>query len=110
MEPVIEVRGRFRDELLAHEAADALNRWLAWIAAGTPPPAPQAFEPLGLETSAWAWSLLEDVDWEFGPHAAAVGAEVVLTLETHDTHVRLSGLLRRLGALSARVVRAEPEE
>ena len=107
MEPVIEVSGRFADEVVAREAADALNRWFRWVLDGAPPPAPEAFEPLGLETAEWAWSLGEDVDWAVGPHARAVGSEVRIALETHDTHARLVGLLRRLGALSAKVVRDE---
>jgi hypothetical protein len=110
MEPVIEVSGRFADEVVAREAADALNRWFRWIVDGTLLPAPEIFEPLGVTTADWAWSLVDDVDWTMGPHARAAGGDVRIELETHETHARLVGLLRRLGALSARVVRADPAE
>jgi hypothetical protein len=102
---VVEVSGRFRDEAAAHEAADALNRWFRWIVDGTATPAPEIFEPFGVSTAAWAWKLDEDVDWRMGPHARVVGDEVRIALETHDTWTRISGLLRALGAHSARVVR-----
>lgn len=106
--PVIEVRGRFADEVVAREAADALNRWFRWIAEGTPtPPMPQLFEPLGVRTADWAWSQVDDVDWQLGPYARAVGPEVVIALETLDTHLRLIGLLRALGARAATAVRDE---
>ncbi len=108
-EPVIQIAGRFADEVVAREAADALNRWFRWIADGTPSPAPEIFEPLGVTTADWAWTLAEDVDWALGPHAASVGDEVRIALETHDTHTRLAGLLRGLGARNARFVRDEPE-
>jgi hypothetical protein len=109
MEPVVEVRGRFADEVVAREAADALNRWFRWIVEGTSAPTPEIFEPLGVTTADWAWALGEDVDWTLGPHARATGSDVTIELETHETHARLIGLLRGLGALSARAVRAEPE-
>jgi hypothetical protein len=104
---VVEVSGRFADEVVAREAADALNRWFRWILEGTSAPAPQIFEPLGVATAEWAWALDEDVDWRIGPHARAAGDEVRISLETHDTHARIAGLLRALGARSARVVRDE---
>lgn len=104
--PVIEVRGRFADEVVAREVADALNRWFRWISDGTPvPPVPALFEPLGVVTADYAWTLGEDVDWELGPHARALGTEVRIALETFDTHARLIGLLRALGALAATAVR-----
>lgn len=104
---MVEIRARFADEVVAREAADALNRWFRWVLDGAPAPAPQAFEPLGVATADWAWTLEEDVDWTVGPHARTAGAEVRLSLETHDTYARLVGLLRRLGALNASVVRDE---
>lgn len=110
MDPVTEVRGRFADDVVAREAADALNRWFRWIAEGSHAPIPDLFEPLGVTTSDWAWSLVDDVDWELGPHARALGPEVVIDLETHETHTRLAGLLRALGALSARIVREATED
>jgi hypothetical protein len=110
MEPGIEVRGRFADEVVAREAADALNRWFRWIVEGSALPAPEIVEPLGVDTADWAWALGEDVDWTLGPHARATDAEVTIELETHETHTRLIGLLRGLGALTARAVRAEPGE
>lgn len=107
-EPVVEVAGRFADEVVAQEAADALNRWFRWILDGSSQPTPALLEPLGVATEAWAWTL-EDVDWALGPHARTEGADVRVALETHDTHLRLSGLLRALGARAVRIVRAEPD-
>jgi len=103
--PVVEIRGRFADEVVAGQAADALNRWFGWILAGSLPPVPAFFEPLGVASASWAWTLVEDVDWEVAPHARAVGEEVRIALETHDTYRRLAGLLRALGAFSAQVIR-----
>lgn len=108
-EPVVQVVGRFADEIAADQAADALNRWFRWILDGTAAPTPELFEPLGVSTSEWAWVLGEDVDWALGPHARVVEREVRIDLETHDTHLRLAGLLRALGARSARFVRDDPE-
>lgn len=101
-EPVTLVAGRFADEVVAGEAAEALNRWFRWILDGTSRPVPEIFEELGVATADWAWELGDDVDWTLGPHAVASGAEVRVTLETHETHTRLAGLLRALGATSAR--------
>ena len=103
--PVVEVSGKFADEVVAQEAADALNRWFHWILDGSTPPVPSVFESLGTVTEEYAWSLEEDVDWKLGPHARAVGVEVRIAVETHDTHFRLAGLLRALGATKARIVR-----
>jgi hypothetical protein len=104
-EPVVQVVGRFVDDVAAAQAADLLNRWFRWILDGSAAPVPQVFEPLGVTTADWAWTLGEDVDWALGPHARAVGAEVRIDLETHDTHLRLAGLLRALGARGARFTR-----
>jgi hypothetical protein len=104
--PVVEIRGLFADEVVASEAADALNRWFAWILSDGGDP-PEVFEPFGVETAEFAWTLGEDVDWQVGPHARAVGDEVRISVETHETHLRLAGLLRRLGARAATVVRDE---
>lgn len=103
--PVIEVAGRYRDEDLAREVADALNVWFRWILNGSEGAPPEAFDALGVPTADYAWSLADDVDWEVGPHARVVGEEVRIALQTDDTHVHLSGLLRRLGALATRVAR-----
>jgi hypothetical protein len=102
--PVVEVSGRFADEMAARDVADALNLWFAWILGGSPDPVPQVFESLGIETVDWAWAL-EDLDWSVGPHARAVGEDVRVSLQTHETYRSLSGLLRRLGARSVRVHR-----
>ncbi|MHC5011886.1 MAG: hypothetical protein ACYTG6_13240 [Planctomycetota bacterium] len=103
--PVVEISGRFADELVAREAADALNRWFRWILEGGEGEPPEIFEPLGVRTADYAWTLGEDVDWTLGPHARTLGEEVRLSVQTHDTYLPLAGLLRRLGAISARVVR-----
>lgn len=100
--PVVEIAAPFPDAARARAVADALNRWFRWIVEGTVPPAPALFDPLGVPTSEWAWSLEEDVDWTLGPHARAAGAEVRIALHTEDTHLRLSGLLRALGASAVR--------
>ena len=103
--PVVEVSGRFADAARARRAADALNGWFRWIVEGGPVPVPALFEDLGLSTEDWAWRLGEDVDWRVGPHARAVGEEVRIALQTHDTHARIAGLLRALGARTARITR-----
>ena len=105
MDPVTQVCGRFADDVVAQSAADALNRWFRWITEGSHAPVPEIFEELGVKTSAWAWSLEDECDWALGPHARAVGADVKIDLETHDTHLRLAGLLRALGGLSAKIER-----
>jgi hypothetical protein len=107
--PVISIRARFVDELVAQEVAQALNDWFRWMVQGSEMPPPEAFEPLGVETADYAWALGEDVDWQMGPHARAVGLEVRIDLETHDTHLHLAGLLKRLGAASVGVERDEVE-
>ena len=101
--PVVEVSGVFADDLVAREVADALNRWFRWILEGEQG-VPDMFEPLGVDGDDWAWSL-DDVDWEVGPHARTLGPEVRISVHTHETYRLLSGLLRQLGALSARVHR-----
>ena len=101
--PVVEVSGIFADEIVAREVADALNRWFQWILAGEGG-VPHMFEPLGVEGEDWAWSL-DDVDWEIGPHARALGPEVRIAIQTQETYRLISGLLRQLGAVSARVHR-----
>ncbi len=103
--PVAEISARFDDDVLAREVADALNRWFRWILEGSEPPVPEIFDALGVATTDYAWTLAEDVDWELGPHARALGEEVRISLHTHDTHLHVSGLLRRLGCLATRVVR-----
>ena len=108
--PVTSIRAAFVDEVVAEQAAQALNEWFRWMVAGSSMPPPPAFEPLGVETAEFAWTLGEDVDWEMGPHARAVEREVRLDLETHDTHLRLMGLLKRLGALRVRALRDEDDE
>ena len=103
--PVVEVSGFFADEMVAREVADALNRWFKWILeseGGTP----DVFEPLGVDSRDWAWSL-EDVDWTIGPHARAVGTEVRIAIQTQETYRGLSGLLRQLGASRAKVHRED---
>ena len=105
MDPVTQIRGRFADDVVAKEAADALNRWFRWLTEGSHAPVPEIFEPLGVITAAWAWTLEDDADWALGPHARTVGAEVRIDLETHETHLRLAGLLRALGAQNAVVER-----
>ena len=105
--PIVEIRARYVDEIVAREAAEALNAWFRWILEGSEMPPPEAFESLGVDTAAYAWSLGEDVDWQLGPHARALGPEVRIALQTHDTHVHLSGLLRRLGASSVQVLRED---
>ena len=107
--PVTSIRASYVDDVVAAEVAEALNVWFRWIVAGSEMPPPAAFEPLGVETAAYAWSLEEDVDWEMGPHARAVGDEVRIDLETHDTHLLLGGLLKRLGALRVAALRDEEE-
>lgn len=101
--PVVEVSGVFADEIVAREVADALNRWFRWIVEGESG-VPDVFEPLGVDGNAWAWSL-DDLDWEIGPHARALGPEVRISVQTQETYRLLAGLLRQLGALSARVHR-----
>ena len=104
--PVVELSGRFTDEWVTREVADALNRWFAWILEGSPDPVPEVFEPLGVETKDWAWTF-EDVDWSVGPHARAVGEDVRVSVQTHETYRSLSGLLRRLGATAVGIHRDE---
>jgi hypothetical protein len=103
--PVSEVAGDLPDETTAKQVADALNRWFRWIVEGSKPPVPEAFEPLGVDTRDWAWALDEDVDWALGPHARAAGAEVRVAIQTAETHLRVAGLLRALGARAVRVGR-----
>jgi hypothetical protein len=103
--PVVEVSGRFADAARARGVAEALNRWFRWIVEGSEGAPPPAFDALGVATADWAWQLGEDVDWRIGPHARAVSDEVRIAIETHDTHARLSGLLRALGARSVRFAR-----
>lgn len=103
--PVAEISARFLDEALAREVADALNRWFRWILQGSEQPVPEIFDALGVATEDYAWTLEDDVDWELGPHARALGTEVRISLHTRDTHLHVSGLLRRLGGMETRVVR-----
>ncbi len=102
---VTEINARFADDMVAREVATALNQWFRWILEGSQPPRPEFFESLGVDSGEYAWTLEEDVDWELGPHARALGNEVRVALQTQDTHLYIAGLLRRLGGTSARVVR-----
>lgn len=99
---VIEISAPFADPARAKAVADALNRWFRWIVEGSVPPVPLVFDPMGVPSSQWNWELEDDVDWTLGPHARAAGAEVRIAIHTAETHVRLSGLLRALGAGSVR--------
>lgn len=103
--PVDTIRAGFVDELVAQEAASALNRWFGWILQPGDDPVPDVFAAFGLDSAEYAWGM-EDVDWQLGPHARAVGSDVSIVLETHDTWRRLSGLLRALGAVNVVVSRA----
>lgn len=103
--PVAEISARYVDEFTAREVAAALNLWFRWIVKGSETPVPEVFEPFGIATADYAWVLDDDVDWELGPHARAVGDEVRISLHTHDTHLHVSGLLRKLGGESPKVVR-----
>ncbi len=104
-QPIIEIRAPFVDDYVAREVAEALNAWFRWIVVGPSDERPDAFEPFGLDTADYAWVLGEDVDWEIGPHARALGPELRISIQTHDTHLHLSGLLRGLGALSVQFLR-----
>ena len=103
--PVVEISGNYADEMVAGEVADALNRWFAWMVQGSEPPVPEFFEPLGVDTADWAWALGEDVDWQLGPHARAVGEEVRISIHTRDTYRHVARLLRLLGAKATRIHR-----
>lgn len=107
--PVIEVAGRFPSAEKARAVADALNRWFRWIVDGSVPPIPPVFEPFGVNSGAWAWTLDEDVDWTLGPHARAAGPDVRIALQTQDTHAHLAGLLRSLGAGAVKMARDADE-
>ncbi len=100
---VIEISAPFPDAAKAKSVAEALNRWFRWIVEGSVPPVPPVFDPLGVRSAEWNWALEEDVDWTLGPHARAAGAEVRIAIHTADTHLRLSGLLRALGATSVKL-------
>jgi hypothetical protein len=102
---VVEVSGTWADAGSARAAADALNRWFRWIVEGSERPVPPVFEPLGVATTDYAWALDEDVDWTLGPHARAAGDEVRIAVQTRDTHLRLAGLLKALGAHRVKVLR-----
>ncbi|MGE0192102.1 MAG: double zinc ribbon domain-containing protein [Planctomycetota bacterium] len=105
--PVVQVIGTFVDDVVAGEVAAALGAWLRWILDGSHGDPPPVFDDYGVPTSEYAWRLDDDVDWEMGPHARALGDEVRIDLETHETHLALLGLLRRLGARTTRAVRGE---
>ena len=108
LHPIDALEARFGDDVVAREVADALNRWFRCVIGNaddeTPPP---LFEGFGVDTQDYAWRVGEDVDWEIGPHARALGSDVRIAIQTHDTWAALSGLLRRLGALSVRIHREE---
>lgn len=104
--PIDHIEAIFIDDMAAQEVADALNRWFKWIVSGGDTDMPAAFEPFGVETANYAWSLDEDVDWTMGPHARAVGSQVRIAIATHDTQHHVAGLLRKLGATSVRMERA----
>ena len=103
--PVVEISGAYRDAAAAHAVAEALNRWFRWIIEGSVKPVPPLFEPFGADTHDFAWELDEDVDWTLGPHARVAGSEVRVSIQTHDTHLRLAGLMKTLGALAVKIVR-----
>lgn len=103
--PVLEISAVFADPARAAAVAAAANRWFRWIVEGSTPPVPDVFAGLGVAAADWALVLGEDVDWELGPHARAVGTEVRIAIHTRDTQVAVAGLLRQLGARAVRVVR-----
>lgn len=102
--PVDTIRAAFVDELVAEEAVAALNRWFRWILHPDDEPVPDVFADFGLDSAEYAWGM-DDVDWQLGPHARAIGSDVSIVLETHDTWQRLSGLLKALGAITVTVSR-----
>ncbi|MBL9086605.1 MAG: hypothetical protein JNM10_05645 [Planctomycetia bacterium] len=102
--PVLEISGRFPDAPRAAAAVEALNRWFRWIVDGAPPPAPP-FVGFDVDPAEYALSLGDDLDWELGPHARAVGPDVRIAIHTSDTHLIVAGLLRRMGALAVKIVR-----
>ncbi len=102
--PVIEISGRFADAPRAAAAVEALNRWFRWIVAGAPAPAPP-FVGFDVDPAEYALTLGEDLDWELGPHARAVGPDVRIAIHTSDTHLIVAGLLRRMGALAVKLTR-----
>jgi hypothetical protein len=106
--PVIEISGRFRDADRARAVAEAMNRWFRWIVDGSFEPMPSVFDDLGVPSREFSWALEEDVDWNLGPHARAVAEEVRIAIQTSETHLRVAGLLRRLGAKQIKVVRETP--
>lgn len=103
--PVIEISARFADAARATAVVAGLNRWFRWIVDGSPEPVPDCFAGLGVDTAAYALSLGDDLDWELGPHARAVGTDVRIAIHTSDTHVHVAGLLRRLGAQAVKLTR-----
>jgi hypothetical protein len=103
--PVVEISGKFADPAKARGVADALNRWFRWIVDGSIRPMPGVFDAFGVESSEWAWTLEDDVDWTLGPHARAAGPEVRVAIQTLDTHLRMLGLMRALGGHALKVVR-----
>ena len=102
---VVEVSGRFADETTAKAVVAALNRWFRWIVEAPETPIPDVFESFGLDSKDYAWALDEDVDWALGPHARAAGSEVRVAVQTRDTHLRIAGLLRALGAKATKISR-----
>jgi hypothetical protein len=103
--PVNEISARFDDAPRAAGVVEAMNRWFRWIVDGSPEPVPPVFAAFGVDAAEYAVALGEDVDWELGPHARAVGPEVRIAIHTSDTHVVVAGLLRRLGARAVRITR-----
>jgi hypothetical protein len=103
--PVLEISARFTDAARAASVVTALNAWFRWIVDGSEGAIPDLFGPLGVDARDYAWSLNEDVDWTLGPHARSVGADVRIAIHTRDTHLKVAGLLRRLGGKAVKVVR-----
>ena len=103
--PVLEISGRFPDAPRAAAAVDALNRWFRWIVDGAPPASTPSFAGFDVDPADYALTLGDDLDWELGPHARAVGPDVRIAIHTTDTHVLVAGLLRRMGALAVKIVR-----
>src|SRR5262245_46442787 len=109
--PVLEISARFADAARASAVVAALNGWFRWIVDDGGGAVPDLFGPFGVDAKDYAWSLTDDVDWTLGPHARSVGEDVRIAIHTRDTHLKVAGLLRRLGGRAVKIVRdTEPAD
>lgn len=110
MSDEIVIAATFDTDDTAAEVARAVNRWGAWIMENDVDNVPEIFEDLGLDTSEYALSLDEDIDWEEPPRALASGTMTFILLDSSESVDIVQELVESCGAYEVGPSDDAPEE